>query len=412
MRRSKASVPRTRGRHRGAFSVLGADLAGENGTEVMAAAAPSAGGAPSPPEVWPVPAPPPVFLGGSREAEAQRMASAARELVQLQQELRAVSADGRPGRAFHRMGVAFRASYQPLPAGQLDPRLVPPEIRTALLDPGLRVLDGFARFSHGRGDDNVNGLMPDVRGLWVRLLTSAGVQDLTATNAEVPFFDDPEELLAFGFATRQLVQEMRAHPLLTPAAVLRYEPELAAQLMRLKPAEFPSKLGAHRRAAAMLAAVAAPGLPVHSLAETQFWGGAPLYIRGTDGRAYAFKFTFKPDPVPGLPGLPTSDLFAELGSRQQVHYELRVQLYVDDQNTPIERPAKWHVRDAKVGDVGIATGEARIDARVDGEGSNPATNLDGLSPAGLNRLRVDLYATSARARGGHPVPDGRLFGES
>ena len=392
--------------------MLAAALPGENGVEVMAGEGSSAGGAPSAREMWPVPAPPPAFLDGSREAEAQRLASAARELVQLQQELRAVSADGRPGRAFHRMGVAFRATYQPLPAGQLDPRLVPPEVRTALLDPGLRVVDGFARFSHGRGDDNVNALMPDVRGIWVRLQTSAGVQDLTATNAEVPFFDDPEELLAFGFATRRLVQEIRAHPLLTPAALLRYEPELAAQLMRLKAAEFSSKLEAHRRAVAMLAAVTAPGLPVHSLAETQFWSGAPLYIRGTNGRTYAFKFTFKPDPARGLPGLPTNDLFAELGGRQQVHYELRVQLYVDDQNTPIERPAKWQVPDAKVGDVDIATGEARIDALVDGEGSNPATNLDGLSPAGLNRLRADLYATSARGRGGRPVPDGRLFGQS
>src|SRR5262245_59148102 len=115
----------------------------------MAEESPLAGGAPSGPEVWPAPAPPPVFLDGSRDAEAQRMASAARELGQLQQELRALNADGRPGRAFHRMGVAFPATYRMLPAGQLDPRLVPPEIRTSLFDPDLRVLDGFARFSHG-----------------------------------------------------------------------------------------------------------------------------------------------------------------------------------------------------------------------------------------------------------------------
>jgi hypothetical protein len=301
-----------------------------------------------------------------------------------------------------------------LPAEQLDPRLVPPEIRTALLDPGLRVLDGFARFSHGRGDDNVNALMPDVRGLWVRLLLNAGVQDLTATNAEVPFFHDPEELLAFGFAARRLVQDMRASSLLTAAAApLRFEPELAAQLRRLKPGEFPSAFAAHRRAAAMLTGVTAPGLPVHSLAQTQFWGGAPLYIRGTDGRDYAFKFSFTPDPAPGLlPGLPTSDLFAELESRPHVHYDLRVQVYVDDEKTPIERPASWRVPDAKVGDVTVATGAGRIDARVDGEGSNPATNLEGLSPAGLNRLRVELYAASARGRGGRPAPEGRLFGGS
>jgi len=359
---------------------------------------------------WPVPAPSPIFLGGSREAEAQRMAAAARELARLQQELRTVSADGQSGRAFHRMGVAFRATYQPLPPEQLDGRLVPPEIRTALFGPDLRVLDGFARFSHGRGDDNVNALMPDVRGLWVRLLTNLGVQDLTATNAEVPFFHDPEELLAFGFATRQLVQEMRTHPLLTPAALLRFEPELVDQLMRLKPHEFPTKLGAHQRAAAMLAAVAVPGLPVHSLAETQFWGGAPFYIRGTDDRTYAFKFTFRPDPVGGLPGLPSRDLFGELERRRQVHYELRVQLYVNDETTPMERPAAWRVPDAKVGDVTIATGQGHIDGPVDGEGSNPATSLNGLSPAGLNRLRVDLYAASARGRGARPVPDGRLFG--
>src|SRR5689334_7864515 len=34
----------------------------------------------------------------------------------------------------------------------------------------------FARFSHGRGDENTNGLMPDVRGLWLRVQTNIGVQ--------------------------------------------------------------------------------------------------------------------------------------------------------------------------------------------------------------------------------------------
>src|SRR5262245_205226 len=53
---------------------------------------PEAGDAPAAPGTWPVPAPVPVFLGGSREAEAQRMASAARELLELQQALRAVNA--------------------------------------------------------------------------------------------------------------------------------------------------------------------------------------------------------------------------------------------------------------------------------------------------------------------------------
>jgi hypothetical protein len=34
----------------------------------------------------------------------------------------------------------------------------------------------------------------------------------------------------------------------------------------------------------------------------------------------------------------------------------------------------------------------------------------GISPAGLNRLRVDLYAADTRGRGGHPLAEGRLFG--
>lgn len=94
---------------------------------------------------------------------------------------------------------------------------MPPEIRTALLDPSLQVQAGFARLSHGRGDDNVDGLMPDVRGLWVRLQAAVGVQDLTATNGEVPFAHVPEELIAFGSATAELLKASRAHRP-TPAA--------------------------------------------------------------------------------------------------------------------------------------------------------------------------------------------------
>ena len=359
--------------------------------------------------MWPVPAPPPRFLGGSAGEESRRLAAAAGELRALQDRLRRLSADGRAGRTFHRMGRAFPASYVPLPPDRLDPHFVPPEIRTALLDPALQVQAGFARLSHGRGDDNVDGLMPDVRGLWVRLQATGGVQDLTATNGEVPFAHDPEELIAFGSATAELLQASRAHPLLTPVALVSFEPHLAAELRRLKPAEFTSDLAAHARAAAILAAVAPSAVPVHSLAETQFWSGAPLYIRGTDGRTYAFKFTFKPPPEIGRSLLPSRDLFAELVGRRRVRFELLIQLYVDDERTPIERVARWEVPERKVGDVEIATDAAILDDRVDPEGSNPANAFPGISPAGLNRLRVDLYAADTRGRGGHPFTEGRLF---
>jgi hypothetical protein len=87
------------------------------------------------------------------------------------------------------MGRAFPASYVPLPPDQLDPHFVPPEIRTALLDPSLQVQAGFARLSHGRDDDNVDGLMLDVRG---------------------PFAHDPEELIALGSATAEPPHTVRS----------------------------------------------------------------------------------------------------------------------------------------------------------------------------------------------------------
>jgi hypothetical protein len=353
-----------------------------------------------------------VYLGGSRQAETARLATAGRELLQLQRALQALSASGRAGRSFHRMGRAFPATYVPLPAEALDPHWVPPAIRTALLDPALAVVAGFARFSYGRGDDNLHALMPDARGLWVRLLTRTGVQDLTATNMAVPFFDDPEELIAFGFATQQLVQEMKEHPFLTPVALLRYEPHLAAQLMRLKPAEFASELAAHQRAASMLAGVAPSAVPVPSFAEAQFWSGAPLYIRGTDGRSYAFKYTFRPDPAASQHVLPSDDLFGELDRHPRVRYELCTQLYIDDENTPIEGAAAWNVPECKVGDVYIETAQPAIDAHVDPQGSNPGNHMDGLSPAGLNRLRVDLYAADVRGRGGCPFAHDSLYGRA
>src|SRR3546814_7643130 len=56
-------------------------------------------------------------------------------------------------------------------------------------------------------------------------------------------------------------------------------------------------------------------------------------------------------------------LFAELVGRRRVRFDLLIQLYVDDERTPIERVARWEVPERKVGDVEIATGAAALDDR-------------------------------------------------
>jgi hypothetical protein len=347
-------------------------------------------------------------------------------LAKLQTDLAAMSA-GEPGRTFHREGVAVNASYQSLPADQVDPRL-PLAVRTALLSSGLKI-DGdhaFARLSYGRGDDNRNGLQPDVRGLWVRLQTPTGVQDITGTNAEVPFFRRPEELIAFGEATTDLVKDLNAalgapSPSTIEEAgkkLLTYAPALADKLIELMPEVYPkndltSKPRAITRATEMLLAVSKPGLPVHSLAETPFFSGAPMYLKGADGKTYAFKYSFRPVAEKEL--VPTADLLGELKKHPDTQYELCVQMYTDPVHTPIDDVAvKWDSPVIKIGDLHLATGgiggpeQAALDAQVKNQGSSALNNMEGISPAGLNIARGRIYNSDTAKRHGCPFLNGNM----
>src|SRR5207244_3559875 len=103
--------------------------------------------------------------------------------------------------------------------------------------------------------------------------------------AQVPFFRNPAELTAFGFATKNLVRDMAAAkiPLDKPEAgakaLLKYVPDLAKDLMRLEKDVYQGpagKLKAEKRALQMLTDAGPATFPRASLAGTTFWSGAPI----------------------------------------------------------------------------------------------------------------------------------------
>jgi choline dehydrogenase len=347
------------------------------------------------------------YWGGSKTEQDRRLNLMTGELKKLQSDLGQVNGDG-PDRTFHKEGQAFEAEFTPVANPDLPPGVSP----VGIFDPKVlaQVSRITGRLSYGRGDDNLNSLMPDVRGMAVRFETKDGkMQDLTATNAEVPFFHNPAELTAFGIATKDLAKAMKDpnHPVIsTGKELLEFAPELAKQLQRLEPWSYPAgpvglaKAGV--RALEMLKAATPATFPRASFGTTAFWSGAP--IRFGDKLV---KFVFR--PVERGHGLPSPDLFKEASEHPELQYELCVQFYTDPKNTPIDPPSHWNSPLIKMGVLNLKTADLGSDAQkalqsqFQKEGFNPGNALKGNEPYGLNEERATLYARDFIARGGTPA---------
>jgi hypothetical protein len=344
---------------------------------------------------------PPPYWGGSKAGQDQRMGVALLELNTLQASLAQVNGDG-PDRTFHKEGDVVASSFE-LYAHPALPKGVP---AAGLFDPAMmeQIRHITARVSYGRGDSNLHSILPDVRGLAVRFETADGrMQDLTATNAEVPFAHNPAELLAFGIATKDLVKDGK-DATTNPSALLKDKlPDLARELRRLEPDVCPDDDAAVARAAQMLADAVPSTFPVHSLASTTFWSGAPIKFGDK-----LVKFAFR--PVEKTTGLPNDNLLGELaGHKKGVEYELCVQFYTDPTNTPLDPPSHWntplipmgrlHLDTRSIGTVAQQQLKAEFTKK---EGFNPGHAFKGNEPYGLNALRAELYSADAKSRGVSP----------
>ena len=140
--------------------------------------------------------------------------------------------------------------------------------------------------------------------------------------------------------------------------------------------------------------------PVRSLATESYWGSVVKL------GAAAFKYSLHPDqetmPLGDFEAHGPNYLREELLSRLAkgpVKWQLRVQLYVDENSTPVNDAAKaWTSAPIAIGELEISAAPSEHDERqIDQMAFNPGNGFDAL---GITHARKDVYAASAENRAG------------
>ncbi len=137
---------------------------------------------------------------------------------------------------------------------------------------------------------------------------------------------------------------------------------------------------------------------VRSLSLESYWGSV---VKLGDA---AFKYSLRPHPDTSAsvesdgdgPDYLRDELLSRL-ARGPVKWQLCVQLYVDETNTPVNDAATvWHSAPAVVGELDIASRPSDVDERtINQMAFNPGNGFD---PLGITHARADVYAASARNR--------------
>ncbi len=137
---------------------------------------------------------------------------------------------------------------------------------------------------------------------------------------------------------------------------------------------------------------------VRSLSLESYWGSV---VKLGDA---AFKYSLRPHPDTSAsvesdgngPDYLRDELLSRL-ARGPVKWQLCVQLYVDEGNTPVNDAATvWHSAPAVVGELDIASRPSDVDERtINQMAFNPGNGFD---PLGITHARADVYAASARNR--------------
>ena len=315
------------------------------------------------------------FLGGSPEAEADRLKAFAEQIVAIQDRNLRSNGGSEIRRGFHAKQVAGLDGARFVVATD-----VPAELRCPLLEPGAEH-PATVRLSNGSGLVQKDS-EPDLRGIGVRVHLPAGPQDLLFTNTPASHARDAAQFMAAAEAMAG-GRKVRA---------------FAGLVKRVGTREALRITGFFNDAT---------GRGVTSMAEESFWSRVPFAI-GDRAVRLKLEATAEPDPDAQMPE--SDGLHAELATRLgagEVRWRLRVLPFVDEATTPIEDGAVPWPEDRAVTvaelvlpptDLGSPENVAAA-ARIDALYLNPWNEAGGLHPIGsLNRARKPVYEASANHR--------------
>ncbi len=319
------------------------------------------------------------FLGGSPDRERELFADFARDIHRLQKTVARRHGARQPAHGFHvKTLLAVR--------GKLHVRRdLPPELCAGFLRPGA-TLDVTIRYSasahDARPDAKRNG-----RGIALRIEDEGQRYDLLFSDSPRSHARDARQFMAF-------VKVLSAPWYRKPVPLLR-------------------ELGLREGLRLVHGALQQTFLFKPSLAATRFWGKVPMRIND-----HAVKYQLVPRHfarlAPGASGndFLREDLIARM-AKLPVHYDLRVQRFVDQARTPLEdHSIEWLERDAPpetIGKLVIEKGAFQrqppeLEAEIERMAFNPWNTIDALRPLGsLNRARKFVYAASAELRA-RPAP--------
>ncbi len=308
-----------------------------------------------------------IYAGGSPEAERGINDALASDMVAIQAAI--AQKTGRKGqRTLHaRIIAGFDAAKLVVDDN------IPAALAQGHFQPGA-VLPALLRFSNASSLHQADAV-PDMRGIAVRLdLGNGQGHDLLATNFPVSHARNASQFVKVA----QIANGARL--LILPRFLMAFGLGETLRIVRNV------RAGARR---------------VASIATEQFWSrGAILW-----GDAGPVRFTFRPEAQAGATG-GMADLTGEVSdrlTRGDIRFRFCLQLYVDEDTTPIEDGAvEWQEKDAPM--VPIATliipqgsGGPAASAKIDTLSFTPWNAPAEFRPLGnLNRARGPVYAASTR----------------
>jgi catalase len=318
------------------------------------------------------------YMGGSPDAERALIAAVMPRVERIQDAVAAKQrADVR--RAFHNKGAVVRIGFDVAPD-------LPDALRVAFLRPGASYR-GFGRFSRSQSF-RLRDKDRDQRGFAFRIETDVGAQDILLSNTPASFARDPVQFMKVAALFAEHPQPVAAI-LIFPTVGLREGLRILGDL--LKPPD---------------RAIAFTSQRYWSRTAFQIGDAAArLFVRPTSG---VRKVAIEDDP-----DYLTTDLISDLRQESR-SFELCAQLFVDEEQTPIEDASRaWDEGVAPpivLGTVTIAQQE--LDSPEAEELAERVENLEafspvvtpGLRPLGrMNRARVIAYARSADHRRPRPA---------
>jgi hypothetical protein len=319
------------------------------------------------------------YDGGSEQAELLRFEELARELMLVQEKNRRARDATTVDRAFHTKTVLAVEN-----ACLRVRRDLPQDLQQGCFRPGTE-LPATVRFSNANGMPQAD-TAKDMRGVALRLHAGGDtVHDLLMTNYPVSPAANAREFVAMASAVAGRAS--------TPSKLL----SLALRL--------PRRVGL-RATYRIIRNLASSARPADSLAREEYYSrGAILW-----GDAGPVRYRLHPVSAPAVPASTGPDElrtdFARRLAAGDVEFDLQVQRYVSEEQTPVEDTSReWVGEFESVARLvlprqDLDTARARlVERRVDQLAFNPWNTTDEFRPLGnLNRARRAAYEASSAHR--------------